>query len=126
MVQAAVSHSQKIRERLDHPVIDGDGHLIELTPVMMDYLARVGGRDLADRYERDQLVLRTTLAERRDRWQTQTAWWGQPMGNTLDRATVMLPRLLHRRLAEMGLDFAILYPTEGSFFLRLGDTELRR
>ena len=37
----------KIRERLDHPVIDSDGHLVELHPVAMEYIAEASGADVA-------------------------------------------------------------------------------
>ena len=34
-----------------------------------------------------------------------------PPANTLDRATAHLPRLLHERLDDLGIDFAVLYPS---------------
>ena len=45
---------------------------------------------------------------------------------TLDRATSSLPKLLHRRLDEMGLDFTIIYPSMGMFMLHFPGDELRR
>ena len=36
-----------------------------------------------------------------------------PTRNTLDRATAMLPKLIYQRMDELGLDFAVLYPTAG-------------
>jgi hypothetical protein len=42
-------------------------------------------------------------------------WWAHPARNTLDRATSSLPRLLHRRLDDFGLDVAIIYPSIGLF-----------
>ena len=53
-------------------------------------------------------------------------WWGLPARNTLDRATAMLPRLLHERLEALGIDFAVLYPTYGLFAMSLADDEVRR
>ena len=41
-----ITHSSKgaeIRSRLDHPVIDADGHTIEITPVVLDFVKEVGG-----------------------------------------------------------------------------------
>src|SRR5881227_2374377 len=38
-------------------------------------------------------------------------WFGP--GNTLDRATSMIPRLMYERLQDFGIDFAIIYPTLG-------------
>ena len=38
----------------------------------------------------------------------------------------MLPQLLYRRLEEIGLDFALLYPTSGLSVLSNPDDELRQ
>lgn len=37
--------SAQIRASLDHPLIDGDSHIIEYTPVLMDYIKQSGGGD---------------------------------------------------------------------------------
>ena len=37
-----MTKSAKVREQLDHPVIDADGHWVELFPVFFDYIAEVG------------------------------------------------------------------------------------
>jgi hypothetical protein len=67
---------------------------------------------------------------RQDRLDTragQPPWWGLPIKNTLDMATSFIPRLMHERLPEMGLDFAILYPTGSQLFAPyVGDAELRQ
>ena len=42
--------STVIREGLDHPVVDCDGHLREFLPEWLDYMVRVGGKEWADRY----------------------------------------------------------------------------
>ena len=34
---------RKIRGQLDHPVIDGDGHLIEYSPLVRDFLVEIAG-----------------------------------------------------------------------------------
>ena len=39
----AQTKSAKVREQLDHPVVDADGHWVELFPVYFDYIAEVGG-----------------------------------------------------------------------------------
>jgi len=44
----------------------------------------------------------------------------------LDRATAMLPRLLHERLPDLGIDFSVVYPTAGLSYHRMQDTRLRR
>jgi hypothetical protein len=51
-------------------------------------------------------------------------FFGNPLG--LDRMTVLLPKLLYRRLEEIGLDFALLFPTSGLSVLSNPDDELRQ
>ena len=51
---------------------------------------------------------------------------GRPHQNTLDRATAMFPDLLYHRLDELGIDFAVLYPTYGLTVTAFADDELRR
>ena len=56
-------------------------------------------------------------------------WWPLPAENTLDRATSFLPKLMHARMDEIGLDFAVVYPSMGLFVLTLpgvADDELRQ
>ena len=56
-------------------------------------------------------------------------WWLLPAENTLDRATPSLPRLMHARMEEISLDFAIVYPSLGLLVLTLPgirDEELRQ
>src|SRR6476659_556105 len=53
-------------------------------------------------------------------------WWVHPTKNTLDRATSSLPKLMHERLDETGLDFSIMYPSMGMAALHMSDEEVRR
>ncbi len=50
----------RIRKRIDHPVIDGDGHLIEYTPVVRDFVLEEAGEDVAKRF--DAIVHSSELA----------------------------------------------------------------
>ena len=52
-------------------------------------------------------------ADRRESASSRAGMWGLPTKNTLDRATAMLPELMYERLDELGIDFAVLYPTYG-------------
>jgi len=119
-----------IRARLTHPVIDADGHWLEYGPVITEQLRRVGGNAAADgftwlgRQTRDALTM--SVEERRRRGLSQEAFWSSPERNTRDRATGLLPRLLYERLDELGLDFAILYPTAGLRVPRIPDDTARR
>ena len=48
LVQGAATKSARIREQLDHPVIDADGHVLELLPVFADFVGDHGRGDLVD------------------------------------------------------------------------------
>ncbi len=125
--------SAKIRAGLNHPIIDTDGHTVELQPVFFDYLRRFGGADMIKKYQRasgarpNNLWVAMTEEDRRDARVTCPPWWARPARNTLDRATASLPRLLHERMDELGMDFTVLYPTEGLFTPpTFADEEIRR
>jgi predicted TIM-barrel fold metal-dependent hydrolase len=118
------------RARIDHPVIDADGHTIEFMPQVLEYFVEVAGPDLGAQFERsgcyDGLPLQ--LAARRagkPGFGIRPPWWAVPARNTLDRATAMFPKLLYQRLDEIGIDFGVLYPTHGLFALGLDAAELR-
>jgi predicted TIM-barrel fold metal-dependent hydrolase len=108
------SRSADIHKHLDHPVVDGDAHWLESIPVFHDYLKATGGQSMLDEYLKH--------ANANDRWFQATAedrfrrrigrpnYWFGP-GNTLDRATSMIPKLMYERLDDFGLDYAIIYPT---------------
>jgi Amidohydrolase len=127
------SRSRELHDRLDHPVIDMDGHYLELAPVFLDYAAEFGGGKLADAARRLTDAGLTAYFDdpadwraRRDRGDTSLPiYWATPAANTLDRATALLPRLLYERLGDFGLDFSVLYPSSGLFFPHLPDEELR-
>lgn len=111
----------------DHPVIDADGHVIELMPVALPYLREALGSQLFEQYRTARRTWEAMgdLEERRRTRIPQSAWWGNPAANTLDLATVSIPRLLHERLPEMGIDFAVLYPTRALGICRNQDPEMR-
>ncbi len=113
----------KIRARLDHPVIDGDGHLIEFLPLVNDIVREVAGNDVADRYGR---FMRRALAPDDAGFMPARVFWGLPEENTLDRMTVTLPALTYRRAEELGLDFLLLYPSFGLTILAVPDAEVRQ
>src|ERR1700691_1239244 len=122
--------ARAIRARLKFPVIDSDGHWLEFGPVLVDYLKKVGGSAAAEGFlSRERNVASTILMspeQRRDERRAQQAWWALPTRNTLDRATALAPRLLHQRMAELGLDFTVLYPTAGLGVPFIGNDETRR
>jgi predicted TIM-barrel fold metal-dependent hydrolase len=120
----------EIKSRLDHPIIDADGHWIEYGPVFMERLRKVGGEDAARGWSmvgsRTRAVLSMSVEERRRGRISQEAFWAHPSKNTRDLATALFPRLLYERLDEIGLDFAVIYPTGGLRVPRVGDGPARR
>jgi predicted TIM-barrel fold metal-dependent hydrolase len=130
MTYSATDEVDAVLDRIDHPVIDSDGHLIEYTPLVRDFIAEDFGEDIARQFDRltRSAAGRVAFPSRRDRREQgihSAAVWGLPARNTLDRATAMLPDLMYRRLDEFGIDFAVLYPTYGLTVTALGNTELR-
>ena len=122
--------ARKLHARLDHPVIDADGHWLEYGPVMREEFRRIGGAAAVDAVDlasqRVPNSLRLTVAERARRRVGQEAFWSSPSENTRDRATAMLPRLMYERLEELGIDFCVVYPTAGLGYHRMPDPRLRR
>ena len=130
------TEAAEVRARLDHPIIDADGHFVELAPLVDDVLAtsleEAGGPALRDRYLAGTATpfdTSTVLADRtsdavRRQWRAMPSWWGWQTANVRDRATAHLPRLLYERLDEIGIDFTILYPSTVLGLLDLDDAEV--
>jgi len=136
-VGAKETGAAKLRARLGHPVVDADGHVIETAPVFLpffeDYVRKVAGADMVKRcrvMDFDEMVLRPwshlSWDERRATWATRPSWWSLPAGNTLDRATAHLPKLLHERLDDLGIDFAVLYGSRTLTTTAIKDDEVRQ
>jgi predicted TIM-barrel fold metal-dependent hydrolase len=124
------SPAMRVRAALPHPVIDGDGHMIEVEPILRDFLHQVAGPDMVGRFEtatRGGALspwYAASEAERRSRRLLRAPFWFLPAA-TADRATAMLPGLYAERLGEFGIDLAILYPTVGLLIRGMADDELR-
>ena len=120
----------EIRKRIDHPIIDSDAHFIEFMPDVLERLRALAGDGPAAAFsqmtEMISAARKLTPEQQRQVGSTRAPWWAFPMKNTLDRATMMLPRLLYERLDEIGLDFSLIYPSYGSFPVNYDDDELRR
>src|SRR5437016_8180953 len=130
MTTHAQNEARKLRSRLNHPIIDADGHWAEFLPLMRQEFKRIGGDTAVEALDmasaRIPNSLRMSLAERSRRRIGQEAFWFLPTKNTLDRATAMLPRLMYERLDDLGLDFTVIYPTNGLGYHRVPDARLRR
>ncbi len=123
------SLASELRARLNHPVIDSDGHWVEFGPQLNDYLRQVGGSKALDGFRSrptEDWHLTMPLSERRERRLDMPVWWGVPTRNTLDHATSMLPRMLYQRLDELGFDFVVLYPSAGLRTPFIADAEMRQ
>src|SRR5271166_554918 len=127
------SKSAAIRSRLGHPVIDSDGHTIEAIPVFLEYLKSVAGSRMTESFRTaffdtviDPRWSSFSIEERRARRTLKPTWWANAAANTRDLATAVLPRLMHERLGELGLDYAVVYPTIGLVTIAIEDAELRR
>lgn len=128
MAYSKDSKSAAVRARLEHPIIDGDGHWLEPVPLFLDYLREVAGSSVVERYigkAKEAGWYGMTPQERMDKRLHRPTWWGEP-ANTLDRATAMIPRLLYERLDDFGIDFALIYTSLGLFHISGPDEELRR
>jgi predicted TIM-barrel fold metal-dependent hydrolase len=119
-----------IRRDLTHPIIDGDGHIVEFMPAVREQIVAEGGESAAQHV--DQLMDAGRIARGLDRetrrklGMIRMSWWALPASNSLDRATSMLPGLLYERLPELGIDFAVVYPTYGLMVTALDDHDIRR
>ncbi len=134
MAAKDLSKSAAIRARLDHPIIDSDGHQVEFGPIFLDFLKEVGGAAVADRYTNGSGIdpifsggwRELTPAQRHDRRAIRPTWWACPARNTRDLATATFPKLFYERMPEMGLDLSVIYPTAGLLAIQITDEEVRR
>ncbi|MDO8434287.1 MAG: amidohydrolase family protein [Candidatus Binatus sp.] len=138
MATAKTSKSAAVHAKLGHPVIDSDGHTVEFEPAVMEYLAKVGGSRMVEHYKTHWSAgmnaglgalfgsSRLSPEQRVAQRATRSPWWGLPTKNTLDRATSTLPKLLHERLDEIGLDVTVLYPSLGLAAPHIDDEEVRK
>jgi predicted TIM-barrel fold metal-dependent hydrolase len=124
---------EAIRRRIDHPIVDADGHQLETVPVLLDYIREIGGSAMPERFlaylRHQRRTFEMSWEQRYDTRTSMPVWWPIPTENTLDRATTQLPRLMYERLDELGLDFTIVYPGLGLQILTLPgmpDPELRQ
>ena len=121
---------EQIRSQLKHPVVDGDGHWLEYAPVFSEKMRKAAGDKSAEGFlaalRSTTDALKMTPEERRRRRVAMPNFWNRQAENTLDRATAMMPKMLYDRLDEIGLDFAVVYPTAGLRLPRIKDAETRR
>jgi predicted TIM-barrel fold metal-dependent hydrolase len=118
------SRSARLRDQLGHPVIDGDGHIVELLQVFLDFVRDNGhGALLEGMLNRRRAIEDLSMQERREGGILPHSW--HVPASTEYYATVTSPRRYHERLGEAGIDYAVLYPTMGIALLQLLDDEQR-
>ena len=124
--------SADVRRRVGHPIIDVDGHMLEVMaaaePFVRDALGDKLFQQWTERRREDQLERNRYGFQDRQRHRIpQSSWWGgAPAFNARDRATAALPALLHERMDELGLDFTVLYPTNTLGTCAVTDPSLRQ
>ncbi|MFP6710827.1 MAG: amidohydrolase family protein [Rhodospirillales bacterium] len=108
-----------VRSKVSHPIVDGDGHILEARLTILDYVKKIAGPEVALRYENMESP-----------WKHQDVrqiFWGMPSGpHSLDRATAMLPKLYRERLDEAGIDVGIVYSTACLPLMHVRDDEMRQ
>ena len=124
--------AREIREELDHPIIDADGHFVEYAPALARFLSEEGVGDptllFADAScGTGTLGIENMAPSERDRGQAvRGPWWAVPAENAQDIATALIPDLLYQRLGDLGFDFAVMYPSAGLVFPHVRDEKSRR
>jgi predicted TIM-barrel fold metal-dependent hydrolase len=133
-VTARGASVETIRAQIDHPIVDADAHVVEPFPLFLDELRavlgpRAGDDFAASRYHRLYSGLTAWApmddVTRRDLWQVAPTWWGTPV-NAADRVAAYVPEKLAARLGEIGIDFAVVYPSMGLMLPRMPENELRQ
>src|SRR5690242_21860495 len=88
---SAHASPEQIHAKLSHPVIDGDGHWVEYTPVFAEKIRKVTGDLGANGFLQSQRripdSLGMTLEQRIERGVAMEGFWGRQSTNTRDRAT---------------------------------------
>ena len=101
------SPSEGLRAKLNHPVVDCDGHYIEFMPYYMDFVKEVAGSEMVETFRQNRIGQGRLPSSAwhnmsREQRQHQLRWcrpyYAVPTKLVKDRATLMIPRLLYRRM----------------------------
>ena len=121
-----------IREQIDHPVVDSDGHYWEHWPDLNRYVQDDGVSEglnalwATGTFDGSPHWAGVAPEQRPRVRPFRQTWWGVPFANTDDLAAAMAPSLMYRRLDELGLDLAVCYPTWGLVVPSQRNDEVRR
>ena len=121
--------AMNIREALGYPVIDGDGHVLELRAVFADFCRDHGAGAIVDRVptlsgKQTEWMAPDLSGEEKRRLGLLPVSW-HAAAETEYFADVTLPSRYYERLGEAGIDFSVLYPTTGLMIHRLPVDEQR-
>jgi predicted TIM-barrel fold metal-dependent hydrolase len=109
----------RIREAVDHPIVDADAHLVEPFPLILEELREILGPNALAEFERSRYhtLYSSTAAwppmtdeQRQREWAVAPVWWGTPI-NAVDRVAAYVPQALSERLERLGIDHALVYPS---------------
>lgn len=114
--------AREIRSKIGHPVIDCDGHLLEPTAALHEFLAELVGDRGARRILRN--AGQQMSSDDRGLLQPKTGAWLTP-SRSRDIATAMAPALRAERTEELGIDFSIVYPSIGLVLAALPNADFR-
>jgi predicted TIM-barrel fold metal-dependent hydrolase len=119
----ALRRIEWIRAQLDHPIIDADGHLLESVPLLLEHVDAVAGAAAAGRV-RAAIPALFNGAGSPEQGISRGPWW--PSVTDADyQATVMVPALYAERLEQIGIDFAVVYPSLGLALVTHPDPDVR-
>ncbi len=122
------SRSSEIRTKLDHPVIDSDGHWAELFPILFEYVEEVAGSAVLERFragygQRFHGWYEADAETRRRNRMRRPSYWGVPTNK--DRIAGLVPSVFRDSLDSWGIDVAVVYPSIGLTLARdVSDREL--
>jgi predicted TIM-barrel fold metal-dependent hydrolase len=117
--------ARSIRASLPHPIVDADGHILESLPLLMSHAERLYGASAVEAFRLENASHPVRTMGSRERGEPRSSWW--PTGNdALDQVTCTAPKLFAERMEEMGVDYAIMYPSFGLRLLTTRDDTVRR
>ena len=113
--------AREIRERIGHPLIDGDGHLIEVREAFVRFVARPRRASSCFDDPSARALMVPGLGAAADPAARGAEALPHPHQRPLvharptpqDYAAVTMPGLMYERLADTGFDFSVVYPTYG-------------
>ena len=82
------TQAARVRSLVDHPIIDADGHFVELGPLLQDevisYVEDAGGAALRERFlahrarrsTRRRAWPTAAIPTVREQWKAMPSWWG--------------------------------------------------